>query len=221
MTASGRTGGSSSTSVAGGKPAAGRAAAVTAPQLWPTTWRSGRSEPGRPDEGGDVGGVVAEPDVARPVPGPAVPAWSTATTRRPVAASAGPTRHQTAADAVTPWMSSSGALAGSPQTSADHGIPATSTVVRSPGSRVGERGRDRRRERGRLIGLTLAGGSGAGAIAGRIAAPVAAGGPRMANQFVVQLKNEPGSMASSPRRSRPAASTCARSAAAASAIPAT
>ena len=43
----------------------------------------------------------------------------------------------------------------------------------------------------------------------------------MANQFVVQLKNEPGAMATWQRRLPRAASTCGRSAAAGSAIWAT
>ena len=60
----------------------------------------GHVQAGRPDPGGEVGGVVAEAVVALPVPGQAVPGLSTATTRRPVAASAGPTRHQIRAEAV-------------------------------------------------------------------------------------------------------------------------
>jgi len=46
------------------------------------------------------------------------PAWSTATTWRPVAASAGPTRHHTAADDVTPWIRSNGRASDRPQVSA-------------------------------------------------------------------------------------------------------
>ena len=62
------------------------------------------------------------------------PGRSGASTRRPVAARAGPTRHQIAADAVTPWSRTSGRAAGSPQASTENGMPAASTTRRSPGA---------------------------------------------------------------------------------------
>ena len=125
----------------------------------------------------------------RPCPG-----RSTATTRRPVAASAGPTRHQMAADDVTPWISSSGRAAGSPQASADHGIPAASTLKRSPA--VGARERAPRRRRAGPSSIMRPDRS--TSRADRIpATPVDRRRTvtAMANQFVVQLKNEPGAMA--------------------------
>ena len=95
MSASGRAGGSSRTIVAGRSPATGKAAAVTAPQLCPTTWRSSPTSPAarrrrrRP-------AALSRNRTAGPCQCPVRP-WpgrSTATTRRPLAASAGPTRHQ-------------------------------------------------------------------------------------------------------------------------------
>ena len=55
-------------------------------------------------------------------------------TRRPVAASAGPIRHQIRAEAVTPWIRTSGRPVTAPQAIEEKGIPAASVVVRWPGS---------------------------------------------------------------------------------------
>ena len=55
-------------------------------------------------------------------------------THRPVAASAGPIRHQIRAEAVTPWIRTSGRPVADPQTIEENGIPAASVVRRSPGS---------------------------------------------------------------------------------------
>ena len=103
-----------------------------------------RSRPAARIERRDVGRVVAEAVMADPVPGPAVTGQVRA--RRPVGRSPpAPARPATrsAADAVTPWSSRSGRSAGSPQASAENGIPAASIVDGSPGpGGRGERGRD-------------------------------------------------------------------------------
>ena len=62
------------------------------------------------------------------------PGRSGATTCRPDAASAGPTRHQIRADAVMPWMRTSGRSDGSPQASDENGMPAATVTDRFPGS---------------------------------------------------------------------------------------
>ena len=65
----GMAGGSRRTSVAGRIPATGSAAAVTAPQLCPTTWTSGTSSAAAPDPCRDIGSVVADAMVPDPVAG--------------------------------------------------------------------------------------------------------------------------------------------------------
>ena len=144
---------------------------------------------------------------ARPVQWPVwpCPGRSTATTRRPVAASAGPTRHQMAAEAVTPWTSRRGRADGSPQANAENGIPAASTVIahrRVVGSSIGSATLAHRRT-ARIERSQSSGGS--------HGQPV-----RRPAQERARRHGQ-----TSPRRSRRAASTCGRSAAAASATPAT
>ena len=60
------------------------------------------------------------------------PGMSTATTRRPDAANAGPTRHQMPAFDVTPWMSRSGGSSARPQARVGQTASPASTVPASP-----------------------------------------------------------------------------------------
>ena len=207
-------------SPAGSRPR-GSAAAVIAPQLWPTTWSAGTSSPAARIQ------AATSAALSRnrwwPVQWPVSP-WpgrSTATTRRPVGASAGPTRHQIRADAVTPWIRTSGRSAGSPQSSAENGIPAASVVVRRPDPASGRRARRRPRRSGRQAGGSARRSSrhGSARVRSTSRRPCGTAGPArmapgpsgsgaptaeasMAKQFVVQLKNEPGAMATPGRGAR-------------------
>ena len=102
-------GGSSRTIVAGRSPAAGRLRATIAPQLWPMTWRSGRSSPAARTKAARSAAVSANAGRPRPVPRPPVPGQvhghDPVTRPRPAPA---PTRHHVPADDVTPWISRSG-----------------------------------------------------------------------------------------------------------------
>src|SRR5262249_41110431 len=118
-----------------------------------------------------------------------------------ITARAGPTRHQTRDDAGIPWTRSSGGDAGSPQVRVKNGIPCASTT------RSTDAGGSSR------TATTPAGRSATDAVmgAGRLTAGPyhAEAGARdvresgrhrhrrfpMANQFVVELKNEPGALA--------------------------
>lgn len=121
-----------------------------------------------------------------------------AITWRPLAARAGPTRHQTRADAVTPWISSSGLPEGPPHVIADQGMPPASTVMRLP-SPGDARALATAAGNESVIELTVAGRIGApSGIDARVESRSQSRSEdvaEMANQFVVQLKNEPGSMA--------------------------
>ena len=119
-------------------------------------------------------------------------------------------------------------VAGLAPGSAENGSPAASSrIARARRRRARERpdaGHRRHDRCGQRHGGRHRGGHASTPVAGgarlaRTGMPVAE--VHMANQFVVQLKNEPGAMATWRRRSPRAASTCARSAAAASATAAT
>ena len=148
--ASGMAGGSTRTSVAGTRPAAGIAAAVIAPQLCPTIRRSGRSSPAAAAKARDprrcrrTGGGPANAPSRR---GPAGPARRPGTRRQraPV-----PTRHHVRAVDVTPWRSSTGGASAAPQAMTWNGMPAASTVDsrwrrREPASAAGDIGRGEHR----------------------------------------------------------------------------
>ena len=131
----------------GARPAAGSAAAVIPPQLWPTTARSGR--PGRPPRRTPRCRRRCRRTGDDPVHGPVRPwpAWSTATTRRPSpTASAGPIRHQIRDEAVTPWTRSSGGGAGIAPAARRERDPVRLDDAQLGLGRVVEGARDRRRQ---------------------------------------------------------------------------